>query len=170
MKIDFKSIISNVVPFLGSLIGGPFGGTALKIISKSLCGNENVSKSELLKAFEQLSPDKLQNLKAAEHEYKVKMAEIGLNEEKMYALDRESARKREIQLRDRMPSILSITLSIGFFSILIILIFCSVSEHSRDVIDIMLGSLGTAWISTISYYFGSSKSSKDKTFLLGERE
>ncbi|WP_438967018.1 hypothetical protein [Flavobacterium sp.] len=169
MKIDFKSIISNVVPFLGSLIGGPFGGTALKIISKSLCGNEESSQSELLKALQNITPDKLQHLKVAEQEYKVKMAQIGLDEAKVYSLDRENARKREIELRDRMPSILSIILSTGFFSILIILIFCNISEHSRDVIDIMLGSLGTAWISTISYYFGSSKSSKDKTFLLGDK-
>lgn len=170
MKIDFKSIISNVVPFLGSLIGGPFGGMALKLISKALCGTEDASKNQIVKALQSLNPDDLKYLKMSEEEFKVKMSEIGLTEEKIYALDRDSARKREIQLKDKMPCILSILLSVGFFSILIILIFFNVSEHTRDIIDIMLGSLGTAWISTISYYFGSSQSSREKTFLLDDKE
>ena len=94
------------------------------------------------------------------------MAQIGIDEQKIAAMDRDSARNREIDLKDKTPSFLAFFLTFGFFGVLGLIMFYPIQPSARGVIDIMLGSLGTAWISVIMYYFGSSVGSKIKTQLL----
>jgi len=93
------------------------------------------------------------------------MLQVGVDLEKINTDDRNSARQREIYLKDHTPRMLAFLLSVGFFGILLAMFFHSNSMKIPSV-DIMLGSLGTAWVQMISYYFGSSKGSADKSFLL----
>ena len=64
--------------------------------------------------------------------------------------------------RDATPPILAISLTIGFFGLLTLLIFVDVDKEAMTLLQIMLGCLGTAFVQVISYYFGSSSSSRKK--------
>lgn len=91
--------------------------------------------------------------------------------EKIMALDqadRSSARARQMAVKDVVPSILAGGVTLGFFSLLTMLIFRSIPESSKAVVYVMIGSLGTAWISIIGYYFGSSAGSDKKTDIITE--
>ena len=41
-------------------------------------------------------------------------------------------------------------------------------EANRDLVNVVVGALGTAWISIIGYYFGTSAGSMRKTELLAQ--
>lgn len=86
--------------------------------------------------------------------------------------DMSNARDREIQIstNEKAPKInkvitpiLAIVLTIGFFGILLIMIFHLAPLANQSVLNIMLGSLGMAWGNVVSYYFGSSQGSADKS-------
>ena len=90
--MNFKKIIGSVAPFLGSLVGGPFGAMAGKALGGLLCGNENASQEEIENQLMNASPADLVKIKQIDSDYKQKLAQIGLDEKKIAALDRDSAR------------------------------------------------------------------------------
>lgn len=53
-----------------------------------------------------------------------------------------------------------------FVLVLIILVFQPLPERNHDIINIALGSLSTMAGGVVGYFFGSSKSSADKTEIL----
>lgn len=164
-----KKILGSVAPFLGSLIGGPLGAAAGKVVGNVLLGNEDASTAEIERALASASPEDLVRLREIDAEYKARMAEVGIDEQKIAAMDRDSARKREIEVKDIMPAVLAVLLTIGFFGVLAALMIHSIPPTTKDVIQVMLGALGTAWISTVTYYFGSSLGSNLKTRVMGEK-
>ena len=87
-------------------------------------------------------------------------AEIKLAE--LEASDRNSARQRETAIKDKTPTILAYSITIGFFSVLFYMLNFEVPQSEREVLFVMLGSLGTAWTGIIAYYFGSSAGSAAK--------
>ena len=71
--------------------------------------------------------------------------------------DKISARQREMSLHDKLPSYLALFVTFGFFAVTFWMLFDnSLSSTVSDVMHIMVGILGTAWIGIINYYFGGS--------------
>jgi len=70
----------------------------------------------------------------------------------------------QVATKSWIPSALSIGVTLGFFGILFGLMYGKI-EHAPQI-DIMLGSLGTAWTGIIAFYFGSSAGSQAKDDLL----
>lgn len=62
--------------------------------------------------------------------------------------------------------VLGYFVSIGFFSVILVLIFFEVKEGSKEIVFTLLGAFGAAFSLIINYFFGSSEGSKDKTKLL----
>lgn len=102
--------------------------------------------------------------------FDAKMAELQTQAElKLAELevgDRNSARGREVQVKDLTPSILAYSITFGFFGVLLLMMFYEIPISAKDVLYVMLGSLGTAWTGVIAYYFGSSNSSSSKQSLI----
>ncbi len=165
-----KQVLGTIAPFLGNLIGGPLGGAAFKSVANLLLGKDDASPKEIQEALRNATPEQLLELKKLDAEYKTRMAELGIDEQKIASLDRDSARKREIAIKDHIPATLAIMLTLGFFGVLVGIMVYPIQEGAKSVIDVMLGSLGTAWISCVTYYFGSSAGSKIKTELLGHQK
>jgi hypothetical protein len=70
----------------------------------------------------------------------------------------------QVATKSYLPPTLAIGVTVGFFGILFGLMFGQI-EHAPQI-DIMLGSLGTAWTGIIAFYFGSSAGSQAKDDLL----
>ena len=162
-----KKVLRTVAPFLGSLVGGPLGGAAAKGLSEFLLGKPNGSPKEIEQALFNATPQQLIELKKLDLKYKKDMAEIGVTEQEIAAMDRDSARKREMKVRDHVPGTLAIVLTLGFFAALVGFAMYPIQQGAKGLLDTMIGSLGTVWIMAMTYYFGSSIGSTRKTELLG---
>jgi hypothetical protein len=162
-----KPFVGKFAPMLGAAVGGPFGAAAGAIIGNAL-GTKDASPEALAAAIKTgtITGEQIVALKLAEQEFSKQMAELEINSvrdlEDIAAKDRDSARNMAIQTKDRTPMILAYGITAGFFGLLSFLLRREVPPESKDVINIMLGSLGTAWMGVISYYFGTTASSGRK--------
>jgi hypothetical protein len=74
------------------------------------------------------------------------------------------ARNLAVQTNSNVPSFLSVLITLGFFSVLGYMLLND--SKPNETLLIMLGSLGTAWIAVVNYWFGSSSGSAYKNVLL----
>ena len=171
MDFDWKKLVASVAPMIGTALGGPLGGSAVAAIAAAF-GIAGDDEQAVAAAVANATPEQLLALRSADHDFKAKMAELGFkNEQELARLsveDRSSARSREISIKDKTPAVLAFVVTIGFFGILAFMLVQSPPEGARDVLNIMLGALATAWISIVAYYFGSSSGSAEKTRLMSK--
>ena len=175
--MDFKELAGTLLkfaPMIATGLGTPISGMAIAALQGAL-GVKEVGSSQdkvqsIVEALSGATADQLLAIKVAEQAYAVDMAKLGFKNvadlEALAAGDRDSARKREIEVKDNTPKILAYAVTIGYFLILAALMTGNVPAGSTEILYIMLGTLGTAWIGIINYYYGSSSSSNEKTRLL----
>jgi len=173
MSFDWKSLVKTAAPMLGTALGGPLGGIAGKLLANALGGDPTkATPDDLAKLVQNVTPEQLLALKQAEQQFQLQMAELNIKSvqdlEALAAGDRASAREREVQVRDWTPRLLAYGVTLGFFGLLSYMLRHDVPTANKDILNVMLGSLGTAWISVVTYYFGSSSGSDRKTELLAQ--
>lgn len=154
-----------IMPILGKAIQGNIGGAlhvAMEALGLPISDNEEKNKKVFNDAKERLTPDQILSLKKAEAEYKAKIKQMDLDLEQILSDDRNSARQREMALKDRTPKIIGYLIMGGFFALLIGLMVFDVPEKNSQVLNVMLGALGTMVTAVANYYFGSSSGSKSK--------
>jgi hypothetical protein len=155
--------LKQIAPTIATALGGPLAGMAVSAISKAVGVDED--KVQDLISSNKLNADQVAQLKMAEIELAKQAQELGLNFEKLAVEDRKSAREMQATTRSMMPPILACAVTLGFFSIVVMMFFNQIDSNNPAIL-MMLGSLGTAWTGIIAYYFGSSAGSQAKTDLL----
>ena len=161
---DWKKLVAAVAPGLATALGGPLAGVAVAALAKSLTGDEAAGEAGIEKALAAGGPDALLKVKEAENAFATRMRELDIDVERLNQADRVSAREREVKTGDSWtPRVLSGLVTLGFFSVLAYLLRFGKPELGGDALLVMLGALGGAWASIISYYFGSSAGSAAKT-------
>jgi hypothetical protein len=174
--MGFQAIFKSAFPFISTAasLGGPFATMAVNAVGKAL-GVDNVTPDnvdDVIATATSKDPDAMLKLKQAEQEFQLQMQKLGFENvqklEEMASADRASARAREMSVRDKTPAVLAYAVTAGFFSLLWLLAFHSVPVQSERILDVMVGSLGTAWIGVVTYYFGSSAGSAEKTRLMAQ--
>lgn len=158
-------MIPGIADLAKGVVSGLFGKDGLSGIIDTCF----TSKEE--KMAGQAKLDEIKNV------FEAKIAEVLLEREKMILADTADARSTyaRVQESDKaswlskniMP-ILTLGVTFGFFGLLTYMLKYSVPESNERIMDILLGSLGTAWITMISFYFGSSKGSEDKSKQINE--
>lgn len=150
---------------LRALSGDKAAEAAEKVISvaKTVTGQDDPTEATEAVLADPAAQLKLQELLSAE---RLEFARLAVKELEIAAQDRDSARKREIEVRDRTPAIMAYLVTVGFFGVLAYLLVAGKPAMGGDALLVMLGSLGTAWTAIISYFYGSSAGSESKTRLL----
>jgi len=158
--------LKQIAPTIATALGGPLAGMAVSAISKAI-GVDEEKVGDLI-ANNKLTADQIAQVKLAEIELQKQAQELGLNFEKLEIEDRKSARDMQSATRSMMPPLLAGAVTIGFFSIMVMMFFNKIDANNPAIL-MMLGSLGTAWTGIIAYYFGSSAGSQAKTDLLSKK-
>ncbi len=131
---------------------------------------ENAQKAAQMAAAGSLTGDQFLALNQAEQEHEERMQAMGFKQlvdlEQIAASDRDSARKREMSVRDHVPAIGFYAITVGFFGLLVFLLIRPIPDSNKASVYTMLGSLGTAWVGCVNYYYGSSSGSRAKDALL----
>jgi len=157
------NLVKTVAPSLATAVGGPLAGMATRAISDALLGKPDGTEDELIDAAAKATPDQLLALKKAEQEFAVRMRELEIDLQRIDAADRSSAREREVKTGDWTPKALAGAVTLGFFGVLGYMIAYGLPTQGGEALLVMLGTLGTAWGGIVSYYFGSSAGSKEKS-------
>jgi hypothetical protein len=145
---------------------------AANAVSNAVGKDVDASEEAIAAAVAGAKPEEIAALKQQEVDFALKMQQLGFqHQEELEAIaagDRSNARAREIALRDRIPAILAIAVTGGFFGLLFVLLRWAPPQQNEALLNISLGSLGTAWVAIISYYFGSSAGSERKSEIIAE--
>ncbi|CAB3733401.1 hypothetical protein [Paraburkholderia rhynchosiae] len=179
--MDWSTVATNIgrtAPLLAGLVGGPVGigvSAAAAIISHALGTPSDPAYVE--PALN--DPGALEKIRQAENanalqlqQLTVAAAQARLAHEtdmaRIETSDRAGARAMAIANGDWVPKVLAMTVTAGFFGILLLMAFQPLPGVNKDLVNVIVGALGTAWISIIGYYFGTSVGSMRKTELLAK--
>ena len=154
------SLLKGAAPLLATALAGPFAPAALSMLAKTFNAEETVEA--VAKAI-------VNDPQAAQ-----KLADLELEFAKLDAADRESARTREVELAKASGSALSQmvvpVLALGTvastFLFIASLLFLEIKTDQQQLVIFALGYATAAAQQVLSYYFGSSKSSQDKTLAM----
>lgn len=169
--MDWKNVIGTVAPWIATALTGPLGGMAVGALA-DVFGLTDKTEDAIKQAISGATPEQMLALKQADQQFALRMQELGFQSikdlETIAAGDRDSARKREMTVQDWTPRVLACAITLGFFTVLTLMMRNELPKEGRDALLIMLGALGTSWTAVVSYYFGSTAGSARKTELLGQ--
>lgn len=74
--MNLTSIVKDILPFLGTALGGPLGDAAATFIGSKL-GIPDATVSTVTSILQGMTPEKLNELKVHEQEFQVTMAKLG---------------------------------------------------------------------------------------------
>ena len=176
--MDWKSIVSTVAPWIGTALGGPLGGMAVSAIADAL-GLSDKAEETIKQALSGASPEQMLAIKNADQSFALQMQELGFKQvkdlEAIAADDRKDARDREVKTGDNLtPRVLAAVIIIGFLMMVWYVLSGQVAMLKDPIAAGMIGTL-IGYVSAkadqvVSYYFGSSAGSRDKTSLLAQAE
>jgi len=192
--MDWKAVGKKVVqagaPILGGLLGGPVGATAGGLVA-SLFGTGD-DPEQVLQAI-QGDPEAALKLRQFELEHRVELEKLRIEAmrlqlqdqadaratelatDKAYLGDVAGARDRDIKnvqatgSRDQFMYLLAGLVVVGFTILCVVLMRWPLPEGSGNAVMMLFGALSTGFGTVLNFFFGSSKSSSDKTRLLTEK-
>jgi hypothetical protein len=156
---NWKDVVRNVAPALGTALLGPAAGAALRVVSTALLGKPDATEAEVEARIANWTPADEIALRTAEQQFTLGLLEKVAAAEAIDAGDRASAREREKGVKDWTPQALGCVTFAAFFTILFLMIAHPIPAANAQVINIMLGVLGAALTQILNYYFGSSSGS-----------
>jgi hypothetical protein len=161
--------LQTLVPLLGTALGGPLGGAAASFIADKLGieGKTIEAVTDVLNSGK-MSPEQIAALKLAEIDFKKFLEQNKIDIIKLDVDNTKSARDMQITTKATTPAVLTYLITCGFFGILAYMM--TTGYQSSEPLLVMLGSLGTAWIATVNFWFGSSHGSSVKSELLARAD
>ena len=173
--MDFKKLGKKLagegLPLIATAFGGPAAGSVAKMVTNALGLSEDASEDEIIQHMES-NPDAVIKLKELQLNHEAELKRLGIKESEMYLIDTQDARKAQIE-REKQTGKTDINLYvlawvnvIGFFAVVIVLMFADIEGEANNILYMLLGVLATCFAKVNSYFFGSSQGSKDKTAML----
>lgn len=172
---DVVACISLAAPTLGSLFGpagtavGTIVGSGIKLVASAL---GVAPTQDAITAAVIADPEAALKLKQFEMNHRIEIEKLAIQEYQMELLDIQSARGMRIEhekVTDKSDVnlyMLAWTIVTGFFVLMGILIFIPLPTDAAGVLFMLFGALSAGFGSVLSFFFGSNKSSENKTNMI----
>ena len=152
--------VADFAPLLGSALG-PVGAGVGALISSEF-GTENTP--DAINSFITGNPEAQVKLRDIELTHKAQLQEIRLKTLQAELSDKQNA--RAAHEKSKMPAYLSVGLTLIIMLIVFMLFWVDVPTGSREVLFMLLGVVIKEWGSAMQFWFGTTRSSQDKTRLM----
>lgn len=153
--MSWLDTLKSVLPGVATAVSGPLGGIAVKVIADKLGVDDSV---EAVAKHLTENPADIEKVRGLEIEFT-----------KLAVQDREDARKREAAIaalgglsKAATPLLAFMTVGAAF-AFCYALIFFNLPQQQEQIIIFVLGFVTASATQVLSYYFGSSVGSKEKT-------
>ena len=155
---DLFNLLKGIAPTLATAVAGPLGGAAVSAIASCLGVGDSVEA--VAKAI------------AGDPQAAQKIAELELEYAKLNAQDKDSARKAYATIATsenatKLDKMVVPILALGVvglaFALIGVLMFVDTPNDQQQLVIFALGFITSAAGQVLSFYFGSSQGSKDKT-------
>jgi hypothetical protein len=165
---QLSKALSGFSTTLATALGGPLAGAALSLLGKAVLGDESASEDTVLQALGTNSPDLLLKIRQAENDFKLALANLDFQTTKLDYDDRGSARLREVAIQQAGRTSWEMLGLSGFSLITLVvclaLLFCvDIPKTAENSILFLLGTVNSMVVTVVQYYFGSSRSSQQKS-------
>ena len=177
-----------MIPAAIQAILTPLLGNGLNLVANAVMakGKDYVEKKLGVELKPDMSSEDLAKVQIAQMEHEEELLRLRIEEDKLDLAelelrlkDTDSAREREVQIStsDKAPLLNKIVTPVLALSILLLTFILfgvvmfddtPVEASRKDILIYILGVLSAIASQIVSYYFGSSQSSKDKTDALKE--
>ncbi len=173
--MDWKDVgkaVGKFAPMLGAALGGPAIGGLASVVASALGVTDPDPQPEQIMSAIQGDPEAALKLLTVQENNKVEIERLALARDQAFLDDRQDARARQVASeqatgkKDINLYALAWLVVTGFFALTGMLCFKALPDDSTGVVFMLFGSLSTAFGMVMSYFFGSSKSSSDKTRLM----
>ena len=153
--------LAKLSPVIGTALGGPVGaliGNGIAVAASTITGK--TEPSEIIEALT-TSPEKLLELEA-------RAADRELEELRIHAADRDSAREREAKVGGWSNPILAAIVVGGFFWVVFHVLHDqdALTGATAGIVGTLVGYVSAKADQVVSYYFGSSAGSDKKTSIM----
>ena len=155
---ELFNILKGIAPTLATAVAGPLGGAAVTALAAKLGVSDSV--------------DAVAKAIAGDPAAAQKIAELELEYAKLNAQDRDSARKAYTAIATsenatKLDKLVVPVLALGVvglaFILIAVLMFVDTPNDQQQLVIFALGFITSAAGQVLSFYFGSSQGSKDKT-------
>jgi len=162
--MSWKETLGAIAPTLATALGGPMAGAATKFIADKLLGNESAEQADIEQAILNASPEDLTRLKELDNEFKLGMKKLDVD---IFALEVSSSDSARENHKDSLTPAILVYLLTGLIAVVVYMLFSAVvPESNENTLYMLLGSLTTAWLQSVSYWTGTTRSSSQKSNLL----
>lgn len=167
MNTTWKGIVGTVAPALATALGGPLAGVAVRAIAEKVLGKPEASEADVAAAVAGAGPELLLKLREADQAFAKVMADAGIKLEEIEAKDRASARDRQVALKDWTPNFLGVAIVAGVFLLEWFVFTHAIPREMQELAGRSLGIADAMAMTVVTYFFGSSRGSREKDAILG---
>lgn len=148
------NLVSKTAPLLGSVLNSVLPGSGLIVSGLSALFGSDPNKPDDLIAKIQQDAEASLKLKQYEIEHQHDLA-------KLIAMDRASARERQVELakagaRDWVMDFLAVFITVSFVSLCLVIAFANINATEKDLFYMLLGTFSTVWGGIVAFYFGGT--------------
>ena len=169
--MDWQALIKQVAPTVATALMGPLGGVAVGALGNIL-GVSEPTQEKIAAAIQQgqMTPEQVSALKELELKYKAEEAERGFRYAELAYQDTKDARSLAASTHAITPAVLTWVVVVLCLGLEGSMIFGFTPKGLDDIVlGRVMGTLDSALMLVLGFWFGSSHGSQNKDALLAQK-